>query len=107
MTEHFPHQTPALLALPRAVKDDQPPAPLETVARHLELVHRVQVLHVAFDARAVRRARQPEVKVFMSACLKVERVVARVQVGELIQQVEGRLVVQLGVCAVSQRDPMV
>lgn len=89
MTQHLLHQPPPLLLLPLPIKHADAPAPLEAVPRHLELVHRVQVLHVALRRRAVRRAREPEVEVLVSSRFEVERVVARVQVGELVEEMEG------------------
>jgi hypothetical protein len=86
-----------LLLLPLPIKHADPPAPLEAVPRHLELVHRVQVLHVALRRGPVGRAREPEVEVLVSSRLEVERVVARVQVGELVEQVKGGFGVELGV----------
>ena len=56
---------------------------LQAVARHFELVHGMDVLHVHFDARSVRRLRRPQIEVFMSAGLEVQGVVAIVEVGKL------------------------
>jgi hypothetical protein len=89
MTQHLLHQPSPLLLLPLPIKHADPPAPLEAVPRHLELVHRVQVLHVALRRGPVGRAREPEVEVLVSSRLEVERVVARVQVGELVEELEG------------------
>jgi hypothetical protein len=76
MAQHLLHQPPPILLLPLSIKHADPPAPLEAVARHLELVHRVQVLHVALRRGTVGRAREPEVEVLVSSRLEVEGVVA-------------------------------
>lgn len=75
MREHLLHQLPVLLLLPSAVEHADAPAAAQAIARHLQLVHRVDVLHVELPARAVRRARHPQVQVLVPARLKVEGVV--------------------------------
>jgi hypothetical protein len=76
-----------MLAVPSAVKYANAPRALEAVARHLELVHGVDVLHVELGRGSIGRTGHPEVQVFVFSGLKVERVVARVQVGQLVDQV--------------------
>lgn len=44
---------------------------------------------MTLDRRTVRRSGKPEVKVFMPTSFKVEGVVARVKVGELVDEMEG------------------
>ena len=83
MREHLLRELSPLALVKRLVEAQDPSAPLETVARHFELVHGVDVLHVHFDARSVRRLRRPQVEVFMSAGLEVQGVVTIVEVGKL------------------------
>lgn len=89
MRQHLPQQLPLLITIPTSVEANQASAPLQTVPRHLQLVHRVNVLHVTLDRRTVRRSGKPEVKVFVPTSFKVEGVVARVKVGELVDEMEG------------------
>jgi len=95
--EHLLHEPPMLALVPTAAEADDPPRALEAVARHLELVHRVDVLDVELGRGPVGRLGGPEVEVLVPAGLEVERVVARVEVGQLVDQVQGRLGVELGV----------
>ena len=97
MGEHLLHQSPVLALVPRSVKDDDTPASSEAVSGHLELVHRVDVLNVKLARGPVGRSRKPEVQVLVPSRLKVKGVVARVQVGELVDEVQGRFRVELGV----------
>lgn len=97
MREHLLQQLPLLLGVPLAIKHTDPSAPLETVSSHLQLVHRVDVLHVALDTRSVWCPRCPHVEVLVSACFKVEGIVAAVQVGELVEEVECGFGVEFGV----------
>ena len=83
MCEHLLRELPPLALVKGFVKAQDPSAPLQTVARHFELVHGVNVLRVHFDARSVRRLRRPQIEVFMSAGLEVQGVVAIVEVGKL------------------------
>ena len=78
---------PAPLCLVKGlVKAQQSPAALQTVAGHLQLVHGVNVLDVQLYARPVRSFGCPHIQVFMSTRLKVQRVVAVIQVCELGQE---------------------
>ena len=81
----------------RLVKAQEPSAALEAVSSHLQLVHRVHVLHMHLDTRAVRGLRRPEVQVFVSPRLEVERVVAVVEVGQFGKKIEMLLRVQFRV----------
>ena len=83
MCEHLLRELPPLALVKGFVKAQDPSAPLQTVARHFELVHGVDVLHVHFDAGAVRRLRRPQIEVFVAACLEVQGVVTIVEVCEL------------------------
>ncbi len=76
----------ALIELLREVQDTT--AALEAVASHFKFVHGVDVLDVHLDARTVRRLRCPYVEILVATCLKVEGVVAVVQVCELGQEIE-------------------
>lgn len=98
MREHLLEQLVLVLGLPLAIKHTDASASLEAVSRHLELVHRVHILHMALDTRSVGGPRRPHVQVLVPACFKVQRIRAAVQVGELVQEVQGRLGVELGVC---------
>ena len=72
---------PAPLALvERLVEAQEPPAAFEAVAGHLELVHRVHVLHVKLDAGAVWSLGSPHVEILVPPRFEVERVVAVVEV---------------------------
>lgn len=73
MCEHLLHQAP-VFSFPRSIKANQTSASLQTVSGHLELIHGMQILNVAFDTRAVGRSRKPEIKVFMSSGFKVKGV---------------------------------
>ena len=97
MREHLLHQLPVLSLLPRAVKDADSSATSQAVSRHFQLVHGVDVLHVEFSRRSIWRTRKPEVEVFVSAGLEVEGVVTRVQIRQLVDQVQGGFRVELGV----------
>lgn len=103
MRQHLLHQQP-LLAFPSSTKADQSPAALEAVTCHLQLVHRVDVLDVKLCRRAVGRLGRPKVEVLVSSGFEVEGVVARVKVRELVDQVEGRLGVELGICGRERRE---
>ena len=83
MCEHLLRELAPLALVKGLVETQDPSAPLQTVARHFELVHGVDVLHVHFDARSVRRLRRPQIEVFVAACLEVQSVVEIVEVGEL------------------------
>lgn len=96
--EQLLQQLPLLLSLPLAVEHTDTPTSLQTVTGHLELVHRMNVLNVTLDAGSVGRTRSPHVQVLVTASLEVEGVRARVKVRELVQEVERRLGVKLGVC---------
>jgi hypothetical protein len=95
MREQLFRQTSPLRLLKRRIETQDAAAALETIPSHLELIHRVHVLHMQLDARPVRRLGRPEVQVLVSARFKVERVVARVQVRELGQEVQLVLRVEL------------
>jgi hypothetical protein len=49
----------------------------------------MDVLYVTLDRRSVGCPRQPQVQVFMSASFEIECVVTRVQVGKLVDKMEG------------------
>lgn len=87
--QHLPQQLPLLITIPTSVEANETSASLQTVPRHLQLIHRVDVLHVTLDRRTVRRSGKPEVKIFVTTSFKVEGVVARVKVGELVDEMEG------------------
>lgn len=83
MCEYFLHEFPVLVAIKSTVKRQYTTAPFETVPRHLELVHRMNILHMHLDARAVGRFSGPHIQIFMPPCLEVERIVTIVQVSQL------------------------
>jgi hypothetical protein len=74
MGEHLLEKLPVLVLVPCAVKAYETAAPLQTVASHLELVHGVNVLHMALDRGAVGRTRGPHVEVLVTPSLKVHSV---------------------------------
>jgi hypothetical protein len=78
MCEQLFRQSSPLRLLKRRVEAQDPTTPLETIPGHLELVHRVHVLHVELDARPIRRLGRPEVQVLVPTRLKVQRIVTRV-----------------------------
>lgn len=97
MGQHLSHQLALLRQIPPSIKANDPPASLQTVSRHLELVHSVNVEDVELDAGAVGGLGGPHVQVFVSTGFKVESVVARVQVRQLVHQVEGVFGIQFGI----------
>lgn len=99
MREQLLEQAPMRLAVERAVEGDDRSAALETVADHLELVHRVRVEDVEARRRSVGRPREPHVELAAPPRLEVDGVVAGREVGELIDLPELVLGVELGVCA--------
>jgi len=80
MGEEFFRQSSPLGILERLIKAQQPPASFQTIARHLQLVHRVDILDVEFDAWAVRGFCYPHVQIFVSACFEIKRVIAVMEV---------------------------
>ena len=76
MCEDFLGQSPPLRLLEALVKAQKSSTPLQTIPRHLELVHRVHILYMHLDTRSIRRFRGPEVQVFVPPRLKVERIIA-------------------------------
>lgn len=81
------------------VEDDDGTTALEAVARHLHLVHRVGVEDVETARGAVGRLGGPEVEVsVLSAGLEEKDVVARREVGDLVERRERVLVLEFGIC---------
>lgn len=78
MREQLFRQSSPLGLLKCRIEAQDPTTALETIPGHLELVHRVHVLHVQLDARPIRRLGRPEVEVLMPTRLKVQRIVTRV-----------------------------
>ena len=97
MRDHLLHQPPVLILIPSAIETDNPTRSLQAIARHLQLVHRMNVLHVTLDGRSVGRARYPHVKVLVPTRLEENCIVAAVQVGKLVEQIQRRSAVQFGV----------
>lgn len=88
------------LVVKLVIKDDDGPRALEAVARHLHLVHRVQVQDVEPDRGPVGRLGGPQVQVVvLAARLEEEGVVARAEVAQLVDRGEVVLVFELGLCA--------
>lgn len=96
--KHLLEQPPFRLLVPAAIEANDSPGALEAVTRHLELVHGVNVLDVHLYGWTVGRFGCPEVEVLVATGFKVEGVVAGMQVGELVEQVEGVFRVEFGVC---------
>jgi hypothetical protein len=88
MCEQLFRQSTPFCLLERRIETQDPSTALEAVPCHLELVHRMHVLHVQLDARSIRCLGCPEVQVLVSPRLKIECVVTRVQICEFGQQVE-------------------
>ena len=88
MCEHLLRQPAPLSLLERLVKAQEPPAALQAVPGHLELVHRVHILDKHLDAWAVWCFCGPEVQIFVPPRFEVKRVVAVVQISELGEEVE-------------------
>lgn len=97
MRNHLLHQPPVLILIPSAIETDNPARTLQAIARHLQLVHRMNVLHMTLDGRAVGCARYPHVEVFVPTCLEEDGIVAAVQVGEFVEQIQRRSTIQFGV----------
>ena len=75
--------------IPSTIKHADPSTSPQAVTRHLQLVHRVDVLNVTLDRRSIRCSAKPQVEILMSTHFEKERVVTRVQVGNLINEVQG------------------
>lgn len=86
-------------AVKRRREAEHRPRAAQAVADKVQLLHRVHVLEVELYGGAVGRLRQPEVEVLLLAGLKVEDVVAVVEVGELVEGCEVVLGVELCVFA--------
>ena len=106
MREEFFRQFSPLGLLECPIKAQQPSAPLQTVTGHFQLVHRVDVLDVKFDAWTIRSFRSPHVQIFVSACFEIQCVVAIVEVSQFWEKSELILRIQLRVCKplFSERD---
>lgn len=92
-------EAPVGLLVELGVKDDEGPGALEAVARHLHLVHGVEVEDVEADRGPVGRLCGPEVQVVvLAARLEEEGVVARREVAQLVDRREVVLVLELGLC---------
>lgn len=98
MSQHLLQKLPMLITVPTSIEANQTSTSLETVSRHLEFIHGVDVLNMALDRRTIWRAGKPEVEVLVSSSLKVECVIARMKVGQLVDQVKGGFRIQLGIC---------
>jgi hypothetical protein len=81
-----------------AVKAQDPPAALQAIASHLELVHGMNVLNMELDRRAVWSFSSPHVEIFVPPGFEIDGVVTIVQVGELWQEVQVGFRVQFGIC---------
>lgn len=88
MHKEFLRQSTPSSLLECLIKAQQPPASLQTITRHFQFVHRVDVLDVKLDARTVRGFRHPHVQILMSACLEVQSVVAVMEVSEFREKSE-------------------
>ena len=101
MSKHFLRQPPPFRIVKALVEAQEAAAALQAVARHLQLVHGVNVLHMHLDARPVGCLRGPHVEVLVSPCLEVEGIVAVVEIGEFREELQLLLRVQLRVWQVS------
>lgn len=71
MCKQLFRQPSPLRLLKRRIEAQDPTTALETITGHLELVHRMHVLHMQLDARPIRRLGCPEVQVLVPTSLKV------------------------------------
>ena len=76
MREDFLGQPAPFGFVKRFVEAQNAPATLETVTRHLEFIHSVDVLYKHFDTWSIRSLYRPHVKVFMASSFKIEGIVA-------------------------------
>ena len=88
MREKFFRQSSPLGLLERLIKAQQPPASFQAIARHLQFVHRVDILDVKFDAWTIRSFCYPHVQIFMSACFEIQRVIAVMEVSQFWEKSE-------------------
>lgn len=98
LSENLLGQPPPLRFVEPLIKAQNTPTTLETISSHLELIHRMHILNMHFYTGSVRRFGSPEVQIFMSSRLKIQRVIAIVQICELWDQVEVVFGVQLRIC---------
>ncbi|KAI3482422.1 hypothetical protein L1887_54980 [Cichorium endivia] len=97
LREHLLDERPVRLLVKLLVETENRARALETVAGHLELVHGVNVLHLELGRRSIGRLGRPHVQILALPRLKVERVVAVVELGELVEHVQLRLGIELAV----------
>lgn len=88
MGKEFLRQSTPLGLLECLIKAQQPPASFQTIARHLQFIHRVDVLHMKLDARSIWRFCYPHVQIFMSACFEIQRVIAVMEVSKFREKSE-------------------
>jgi hypothetical protein len=87
MSENLFRQSTPLCFLETLVKAQDSSAPLETIPRHLQFVHRMHILHMHLYARPIRRLGRPEVQILVPPHLKVQRVITVVQICQLREEV--------------------
>ncbi len=88
MCEDLLRQPPPLCLVKPLVEAHNPATSLQTVPRHFQLVHCMDILDVQLDARPVGCLCCPHIQVLMSARLEIQRVVAVVQVGKFREEVQ-------------------
>lgn len=86
MCEDLLRKLSPLRFIKRLVEAEDSPASFEAVPSHLQFIHRMDVLNVQFDAGSIWCLRSPHVQIFVSPCLKVECVIAVVEVCYLRQE---------------------
>ena len=82
MSEHLLDKLAPLRLVKRSVKAEDSPRALQAISSHLQLIHGMDVLDVELHARAIRRFCCPHVQVFMTPRLKIQSVIAIVEVCE-------------------------
>ena len=82
MSEHLLDKLAPLRLVKRSVKAEDAPRALQAISSHLQLVHGMDVLDVELHARAIRRFCCPHVQVFMTPGLKIQSVIAVVEICE-------------------------
>ena len=80
--KYFLRQLSPLCLLKALVKAQEPSATLQTVPGHLQFIHGVYVLYMHLYTGPVRRFCCPHVQVFMTPRLKIQSVIAVVEVCE-------------------------
>ena len=95
LRQHLTHELPVWRCIKSLIEAQNMPRSFKAVACHLQLVHRMNILHLQLGRWSVRRLGQPQVQVLVPTSFKVHAVIAVVQLRQLIQYGEIRLRVKL------------